>query len=252
MPRAGIANVKQPRPTKDEAIVIATLVLFGHASERKLSRDAIANESGLDPLDANKAIAALEERGVLVHIESENLFGIRKRFLGRKSAVGGAHMMPDSFFAEFKRRWNEIAPRIGVSRITPKNLAVRKCVGRLDLRTITIDDIITALERAAKDKFLMGENNDSKRYLTLEYITRPDRFAHWFDIAQDDLAKCDTTIDEKIYLSALAERVVNAETISQLPKPPAGAPREFTSAYQRACDELLKRALRKKLKEASV
>lgn len=43
----------------------------------------------------------------------------------------------------------------------------------------TYEDFDKAIRNAAKDSYLMGENDGGRRYLTPEYITRSDRFDYW-------------------------------------------------------------------------
>jgi uncharacterized phage protein (TIGR02220 family) len=43
----------------------------------------------------------------------------------------------------------------------------------------SLEDFIKAVTNASKDKYLMGENNSGRRFLTPEYITRADTLDNW-------------------------------------------------------------------------
>lgn len=49
------------------------------------------------------------------------------------------------------------------------------------LKTYTKEEILTAAENAAKDKYLMGDNDRGVKYLTPEYITREDKIERWLN-----------------------------------------------------------------------
>lgn len=50
----------------------------------------------------------------------------------------------------------------------------------------TVDDILKATKNASLNKFLMGDNQNSKRYLTPEYITRADKLDDWFNCTVEE------------------------------------------------------------------
>jgi len=49
----------------------------------------------------------------------------------------------------------------------------------------TIEEIFTAIEKASKSKFLMGKNEDKKKYLSPEYITRADKLDQWLNNGEE-------------------------------------------------------------------
>lgn len=50
----------------------------------------------------------------------------------------------------------------------------------------TLEDFRKAIENASADKFLMGDNDKGRRYLTPEYITRSDKLEQWLNVKKCD------------------------------------------------------------------
>ena len=77
---------------------------------------------------------------------------------------------------EFLKRFNEVTSRSfkGSSK-TQKSLNSRLKEG------FTVEMIISAAEIAAKNKFLRGENESGKDYLTPDYILRPGKADEWLN-----------------------------------------------------------------------
>jgi uncharacterized phage protein (TIGR02220 family) len=52
------------------------------------------------------------------------------------------------------------------------------------IKDYSIKEIIKAVENASKDKYLMGDNPNGKKYLTPEYILRENKLEEWLNSAK--------------------------------------------------------------------